>query len=243
MEDMERTQESEEKGGEVSEPEQSQEVSQEGGEVSGEKTSYSLEEVEKLKAGWQTEWQSTKDKELKTIYQERDEALKARQEAERKSADAAREAARQAYEKAIIDEYGDTNEARGLIEARREADRLKDEAEQMLAEAKTQHASSMEQAKIVAAYELAAQFNIDVNLLLPAKTPMEMENIALRQHNKNLLTQTITGTKTRTAQKVDSGMKTSEGQGWEKIRNDFIQHPDDPEVYKRYMEARKARGK
>lgn len=208
MVDLEQTPEQEEVTAQVSEEESKQKVSNEKGEVSGTEEAKPSEDVEKIiserleeaKKDWERDWQSRKDKELKPLYdrianfeKEKDDALL------------------RATEQREIDELGDTREVRDwqaqrreLTDRERRAAQKEEEQNKKDEEFAKREQDIDEHEKIIKAYQLAAEDDIDVNELLKAKTPDEMENIALRLTNKKLREQGL-----KPPQVVDSGVTSS----------------------------------
>jgi len=147
------------------------------------------------------EWQSRKDREFQPL-KDQIETLK--------------QQAREAREKAELGELGDTQEVRDFQTKRRELEDKETALNEKVAKQAELDIKLNERAKVAQAAQLAEQYGIDKKDLLKANSPEEMELVALRASHEKLKAQTTEPA----AQKVDSGVPVTTGQGWRDLSSE-----------------------
>ncbi len=188
---------SEEQPSEVLVTEPKEQVSQKAEKVS------EVPDIDKLIETKQREWQSSKDKELQPLKDKIAELEKQSKESE-----FARQEARE------LEQFGDTKEVKDFQTERRrlwtDRDTFSRERNALMQEINV----TREEAKAIKAHKLSIEKGIEVSKLLEAKTPEEMDYIALRIENE-MLRETII--KNEPPVKVDSGVPTVTGIDFSKL--------------------------
>jgi small-conductance mechanosensitive channel len=197
--------------------EEQKEVSQIEGKVSGEKgeeVKPTLSEEEKINQrlnealeAKEKEWQSRKDKELSELQSRIGQLNKQLKEKELST-----------LEKRELETWGDTDEVKNF-----QAQRRKFQEELVTFEDEKQSILSLqeklnEEAKTVKAGKLAKEYGVDAEKLLEAKSPDEMEKLALKLGHQKL--QAKLKDMERTPQKIDSGIAGGAGITWRDLPTD-----------------------
>lgn len=177
---LEEKQDPKEPTEEVSEKEEPKQVSQVEKKVSGDtEETFTKAQVEEQKVGYKEElhrdWQSVKDRELQPLKDKIAELEKTSQD----SSWATQEAKE-------VEDMGDTAEVRDFQTKRREQHTLGTTLSQRETDITVKEQRLWEDAKVIGAHKLAKDKEVDVNELLNAKTPEEMETMAVKLENQRL---------------------------------------------------------
>lgn len=214
-ENLEQNPNPEEPTGEASDEEITEPVSGEEEEVSGEEKvepipTFTEGDIAKKREEWEREWQSRKDKEF-SEYQTKIRDLERQ----------ARTAELAAKEKGELDRWleagGDETQIKEFQTERR---RFLEEQSKFVAEQEENRALATqlnEQAKAIAVHRLSGEYGVEEKELLDAKTPGEMEMIAVKlayQKNKEELDKKA---KEKLSQKIDSGTPSATGVDLDKL--------------------------
>ena len=199
--DLEQNQNQLESGEQVSKVEQVPKVSKEEAEVSGK--TFTEAELGKLRGEWKEQlhrdWQSTKDKEFQSLKDQMERVKLEKAEAELK-----------ATEEKEYEELGDTAEVRNFQTQRRDLQNKIATLSEREAKALAKEAQLWEDAKLLGAHKTAKELDIDVNELLKANTPEEMQAIAKDLRIKTLEAKLAE----KPAEIIDSGGTGTASQDW-----------------------------
>ena len=158
---------------------------------------FSQEDIDKLKAEWNTkrqEHETRHKEELDVIRKQSEEAIRLNQERQD-----------QDFLRKVEEDGGDIDAAKRII-AREQAVREREQKGQSEAQTIQSQRAELDGAlKAIAANKLATEHGVDVNELMKAQNPTEMENIALKLQLEKQKTESKPPIKT------DSGVSTTKG--------------------------------